>query len=320
MSKDRKYFAGLDLGGTFLKFALGNPDEGMLVKKQIPSKADQSQDAIFEVIFSAITDLQNCAKERGGELVAVGVGSPGAIHFKECRLLGSTPNLPEWTNAPIRERIQGRFGIPVWADNDGNMMAFGESRQGAAKGCQHVLCATLGTGIGGGILINGSLYRGSHYAGSEIGHLSVVHNGRLCNCGGQGCFEQYASATAMIRRYRERMFELNQPAPESGGTKLIFDRAEQGEAIAREIIAETVDYLGSGFASLVNIFNPQVLVIGGGVAEAGDDFIARVERAVHGKAMKPVLEGLKVVRAVLGNDAGCIGAFHLAAEMYEMSK
>ena len=124
----------------------------------------------------------------------------------------------------------------------------------------------------------------------------------------------------MIRRYQERMLEMNRPAPESGGTKLIFDRADRGEQVANEIISETVDYLGTGFSSLVNVFNPEVLVIGGGVAEAGDEFIARVERAIRGKAMKPVLRDLQVVRAQLGNDAGSIGAIHMAAEMYEKSK
>ncbi|MDZ7372243.1 MAG: ROK family protein, partial [candidate division KSB1 bacterium] len=255
-----------------------------------------------------------------GVLAAIGVGSPGAIDFENGRLIGSTPNIPHWENADIRKQLEAEFSIPVWADNDANIMAFAEARHGAAEGGKNVICATLGTGIGGGILIDGELYRGKNYTAGEIGHMAIVHNGLPCNCGGKGCFEQYASAPAMVRHYAEILEANGKKLPKDASTVTIFANAAAGEKEAQQAIDVTVDYLGTGFASLANIFNPEIIVIGGGVAEAGDEFIAKIRENVFSKAMKPTLKDLKVVRATLGNDAGFIGAIILAAEMYFKSK
>jgi len=320
MGSGSDFFVGLDLGGSFLKYALGRRDGKLLKKGKMPSKADKSQDDIFNVIFSAISEMQEEAEKLSGTVVGIGLGSPGAIHFKECRLIGSTPNLPEWTNAPIRERIEGETELPIWADNDANIMAFGESRVGAAKGAQDVLCATLGTGIGGGIIINGSVYRGAYYAGAEIGHMMIVHDGIPCNCGGRGCFEKYASAPAMMRRFRDHLKAANKDVIESDSTVDLFRAAQENSPEAIETIKETVGYLGTGFSGLINIFNPEVLVLGGGVAEAGDEFIAQIEADIRERAMEPATRHLKVVRATLGNDAGVYGAITLAAEMYDLQK
>ena len=320
MQSGTPFFAGLDLGGTFLKYAVGDAQGHIVYKGKLPSRANESQQEVFEVIFAAVGELQAEAAKRSGVLKAVGVGSPGAIDFEHGRLIGSTPNIANWADADIRGNIQSRFGLPVWADNDANIMAFAESRQGAAKGFKNVICATLGTGIGGGILIDGELYRGTRYAGAEIGHMMIVHNGLPCNCGGFGCFEQYASAPAMVRQYVQLLAQAKKPIPEGVSTEMIFRRAAEGETEADRTIDLTLDYLGTGFASLVNIFNPEAIVIGGGVADAGDGFIARIKQAIEKKAMKPALKGLHVMRAVLGNDAGFVGAISLAAEMYAKGK
>ncbi|MBN1561316.1 ROK family protein [candidate division KSB1 bacterium] len=310
-----EYFAGLDLGGTFLKYALGTADGKILKKGKRPSRADESQADVFSVMFDAIAELQQEASKRKGDLVAIGVGSPGAIDFDKGRLIGSTPNIACWANADIRGKIADKFHLPVWADNDANIMAFAESRQGAAKGCRNVICTTLGTGIGGGIIIDGELYRGTNYAGTEIGHMMIVHDGLPCNCGGRGCFEKYASAPAMVRHYVSLLTESGKKVPKNVSTLTIFQKAAEGQSEANAAIDITLGYLGTGFASLVNIFNPELLVVGGGVADAGDDFIARIHRAIKKRAMKPVLKGFKVVRAILGNDAGFVGGIRLAAEM-----
>ncbi len=317
MSEATKYFVGLDLGGTFLKYALGTKEGKILKKGKKPSKADKSQDDVFSVMFEAIKELQDEAKQQDGQIAGIGVGSPGAIDFKKGKLIGSTPNIRNWTDADIRGKIQEKFDIPVWADNDANIMTFAESRRGAAQGCKNVIGATLGTGIGGGILIEGQVYRGTNYAGAEIGHMMIVHDGRKCNCGGRGCFEQYASAPAMVRQYVELCQERNKSVPDDINTVAIFDRADQGEREANEAIDITLGYLGTGFASLVNIFNPEILVVGGGVAEAGEEFIARIQDAIEQRAMKPALHGFRVVHAQLGNDAGFVGGISMAAEMLE---
>ena len=311
-----EYFAGLDLGGTFLKYALGTADGNVLKKGKKPSRADESQADVFGVIFDSLDELKKEAKKRGGELKAVGIGSPGAIDFDKGQLIGSTPNIANWANANIRGTIEDKFNIPVWADNDANIMAFAESRQGAAKGFKNVICTTLGTGIGGGILIDGEMYRGTNYAGSEIGHMMIVHDGLPCNCGGRGCFEKYASAPAMVRQYIGLLTDSGKKVPENVSTLTIFKNAAEGQAEANDAIDITLGYLGTGFASLVNIFNPEILVVGGGVADAGADFIGRIQNAIAERAMKPALKGFKVVHAILGNEAGFVGGISLAAEMF----
>ncbi len=312
-----QYFAGLDLGGTFLKYALGDHQGAILFKDKLPSRADQSGEQVFQVMFQAVRNLVQEAKKNGGELSAIGVGSPGAIDFEKGRLVGRTPNIKKWADTDIRGTLQDEFSIPVWVDNDANIMALAESRQGAARGVKNVICATLGTGIGGGILIDGELYRGSHFAGAEIGHMMIVHNGLPCNCGGRGCFELYTAAPAILREYVSRMAANKKTVPEHVTTKIVFQRAAEGEHEANEAIDMAIDYMGTGFASLVNIFNPEMIVIGGGVADAGDAFIARIHKAIELKAMKPAMKGVKVKRAVLGNDAGCVGAISLALEMLQ---
>ena len=319
MAGNAQYFAGLDLGGTFLKFALGDHRGAILFKDKLPSRADQSHDEVFRVMFQAIENLQIEAKKRNGVLAAVGVGSPGAIDFEKGRLIDRTPNIKNWVDTDIRGTLQNRFHIPMWVDNDANIMTLAESRRGAAKGLKNVICATLGTGIGGGILIDGELYRGTHFAGAEIGHMMIVHNGIPCNCGGRGCFELYAAAPAVLREYVNFMTANKKAVPEHVTTKRVFQRAAEGEPEANEAIDMAIDYMGTGFASLVNIFNPEMIVIGGGVAEAGDAFIARIKKAIERKAMKAAMKGVKVKRALLGNDAGCIGGVSLAIEMLHKS-
>ena len=315
----KELFAGLDLGGTFLKYALGTADGTILKKGKRPSQADKSQEDVFNVIFQAISELQKEANSYDGDLKAIGVGSPGAVDFEKGRLIGSTPNIANWENADIRGRIEEQFHIPVWADNDANIMPFAESRGRVARCYKNVICATLGTGIGGGILINGELYRGTHYAGSEIGHMMIVHDGLPCNCGGRGCFEKYASAPAMVRQYVSLMKKNGRTVPDNVTTFTIFENAKKGEPEANDAIDITLAYMGTGFAGLVNIFNPELLVIGGGVAEAGDGFIARIHKAIQERAMKPALRSFKVARAELGNDAGFVGGISMAAEMFHKS-
>jgi glucokinase len=312
----KEFIIGFDLGGTFLKYGLGTLDGQVLCNSKKPSKADESREAIFGVFFECIEELQLEAEKRGGKIVGIGVGSPGAVDYDKGRLIGNTPNLPEWGNADLRGTIPSKYNIPLWADNDANVMVLAESREGAAKGRKNVIAITLGTGIGGGILINNDVYRGVNYAGAELGHVSVEFNGLPCDCGGQGCIEKYASAPAMIRNYIEKLTTSGKKAPSKVSTEVIFEQARNGSEEANATIDETCEYLGSFLASMVNVFNPEAIVIGGGVSHAGDEFIDRIKQSIHERAMKPNLVGLKVVQAQLGNDAGVVGAIHLAAESY----
>lgn len=308
-------FIGLDLGGTNLKYALGTKSGEILKKMSKPSLADQDQNTIFENFYSAIQELLQEAKKRNESVDAIGVGSPGSIHFAKGQLIGKTPNIESWTNAPIKKNIEKRFKITTWVDNDANVVALAESRVGAGKGYPNALCLTVGTGIGGGIILNNQLHRGVNHSAAEIGHIIVEYDGRPCNCGNRGCLEAYTSAPAIVERYRKKLKRtgvLNKMQELS--TEFIFQKAELNEDLAKETIQETCNYLGAGIASIVNVIDPDVVIIGGGVSAAGQEFIQCIEDVVKQYAIKAIAKNLKVVSATLGNDAGVVGAIMLAAE------
>lgn len=317
MGLKERAFIGLDLGGTFLKYALGKGDGTILRSGKLPSNGSQSADAIFSVMFQAITELLEAAEKEGVEVAAIGVGSPGAIDFTTGRVLGNTPNLPAWTNADIRGRLQEKFAIPVYADNDANIAILAEARFGAAKGCPNVVGLTLGTGIGGGVVIDDRLFRGAGFSGAELGHMTINFDGPLCGCGSVGCVEAYASAPAMVKNYREKLSARHMPVPERLNTELIFANARSGEEEARQTIDEVCFYLGVAIGNIINIFNPEIVVIGGGVADAGDEFIARIWQNVDGHVLTAAQDGARLVRAELGNSAGVVGAIALAADSYK---
>lgn len=310
-------FIGLDLGGTNLKYALGTASGDILVKLNKPSLAKQSQGAIFENMFTAVEELLREAKDRGEKVKAIGIGSPGNIDYENGQLIGDAPNIASWTNAPIKTTFQKQFNLPTWVDNDANLMALAEARKGAGKNFNTILCITLGTGIGGGIIINNEIYRGSHSSAAEIGHIIIEFGGLPCNCGNCGCLEAYAAAPAMVDRYRRKLkrtgvvFNIDNLNPE-----LIFQKAEMNEDLAKETIMEICDYLGAGIASIVHIVDPQIVIVGGGIAEAGKEFISRIEQVVKQNALKSITDKIKVVKANLNKEAGVIGAILLASDNY----
>jgi glucokinase len=314
--KLKDLYIGLDLGGTFIKYAIGMADGSLLYHNKKPSLSDREQSEIFYNIFALIEELKQKAKELQGEIKAIGFGSPGAINFDEGRLIGSTPNIKSWTDADIRGKIESKFNLPTWVDNDANLMVFAEARQGIAKGEKNVIALTLGTGIGGGILINNQVYRGDHFAGSELGHMSINFDGPRCDCGGIGCIEQYASAPAMEKNYEKKLIMANKSIPDDLSTVTLFERAGEREKEAIDTINDTAVYLGTALANIANIFNPAVIVIGGGVSAAGKIFINKIDAEMRRRAMPPSVRHLKVLAAKLGNSAGMIGAIRLAAEMY----
>jgi glucokinase len=305
-------FIGLDLGGTNLKYGVGDEKGQILIKKIKPSRAQESQAIIFDNMISAIEELISETRQK---IQGIGVGTPGSVNFTKGQLNGNTPNLPNWTDAPIKKILESKFNMPVWADNDANVMALAEARNGAAKGFTDVVCFTIGTGIGGGIILNNQIYRGANFSAAEVGHIIVQKDGKRCNCGNFGCLEAYASAPAMVERYWNKLTDsgINSDL-KSLRTEVIFDKANGGDRIAIDTINETCDYMGTGVASIVNALNPQVVVIGGGVADAGDTFIRQIETVIKKKALKANAQYLKVLKAKLGNEAGVVGAIFLAAE------
>lgn len=301
--KKTRYAIGIDLGGTAIKYGICSREGEIVREFSRPTHADSPVDAILEHLIEAAEEALAFARSQGMSIDAIGLGTPGSVDVEEGFLKGNTPNFKHWRNVPIKRRMEDRLQIPVFVDNDANVMAFGEARFGAGQGSDQVVCITLGTGIGGGVIIDGKLFRGSMYAGAELGHMSICYNGHPCRCGGVGCWERYASATAMIEHYAQ----LNPDDPVSD-TRTIFERYHASEPAAQQVVETEIRMVAVGIANLINIFNPRKIIIGGGVSEAGDWFVERIAGAARERAMEPALENLEIVRATLGNKAGWLGA------------
>ncbi len=298
-----QYAVGLDLGGTAIKSGICSAKGEILHQSQCPTQADQPPEVILNDLLTAAREAIDIAKKNGTNISAIGMGTPGSVNVESGTLIGNTPNFKLWRNVKIKPWLESRLNLPVWIDNDANMMAFGEARFGAGDGASNVACITLGTGIGGGIIIDNKLFRGSNYAGSELGHMSIKYDGMRCRCGGIGCWEMYASATAMIKNYNQL-----KPFEKVESTIAIFDRYKSGESEAVSVIDDEIQIVSAGVANMLNIFNPQVIIIGGGVSEAGDWFVEAIAEKTLPLAMTAATANVRIVRARLGNKAGLLGA------------
>ena len=318
---NRREFIGIDLGGTNIKFGIVSQNGKVLQKGMLSAQANLGRGAILNNINKAIGESLAFARRKNIKIKGIGVGSPGTVNLNTGKIEGSCPNLPQLVNVNLKGWLSKSFKFPIYVDNDANVMALAESKFGAAKGYKDALCLTLGTGIGGGIILDGKLFHGSSFAGAEFGHMTICYNGRRCNCGGIGCLEMYASAPAMVkdakwllRRNRKSIIrKLIQEDASKLTTEVIFEAERKGDVLAANVINQACAYLGAGIASAVNLLNPQVVVIGGGVSEGGLSFIRRIEKEVKERAFPSATKNLKVVRAKLGNDAGFIGAAMLAS-------
>jgi glucokinase len=312
---DDKAAIGIDLGGTAIKYALVNMMGQIYKESQRPSNAQSESKIILHHLKDAILEMKDYAFNLGYSVNAIGLGSPGCVDINKGLLMGSTPNFRYWKDIAIAQELSAVTNLPVFVDNDANLMALGETKFGAGVGAKQVICITVGTGIGGGIIIDGKLYRGFTFAGAELGHMSIVADGLPCNCGGKGCLEQYASASAIIRFFKQYgLQDKLKMDKERLDVKHIFELFKKGDKTAARAIEECTHYLGIGLANFINIFNPELIIIGGGVAEAGDIFIDMVNRSAFQYAMAKAKENVRIVPAKLGNKAGFLGAAIYAFE------
>lgn len=299
----KRYAIGVDLGGTSIKFGICAEDGNILKEFQRPTRADQPDDVILTDLGAAINEALKYAKSQNLAITCVGIGTPGTVDVEGGILTGNSPNFKHWDNVPVKARLEQVLKIPVWVDNDANVMAYGEACFGAGVGKKDIVCLTLGTGIGGGIILGGKQFRGTDCAGTEIGHMSIRYDGIPCRCGGYGCWEKYASATAMIAHYNR----LN-PKNTVSSTIDIFSAYGKNEQSAVQVVDEEIKLVAVGIANLINIFNPEMIIVGGGVSEAGDWFIEKIAQHTALIAIKPAMKNVKIVRAKLGNKAGLLGA------------
>lgn len=306
-----KYAVGIDLGGTSIKYGVVSSEGAILFSGKLPTSAEQGRACVLEQICEAARRC--CAFATGQQLplCGVGVGTPGIITEDERTVLGGAENLPEWENLPLAQEVEACTGLRTYINNDANLMALGETMFGAARGSTDVVFLTVGTGIGGGILIGGKLYGGYRNRGTEFGHMSIRYDGERCNCGNRGCLEHYASTSALVRRFQARCAEEQRPCTRADG-EVIVELYHRGDPLAGEVLKEHWDYLACGIVGIIHIFAPQRIVIGGGISEAGSIYLEELRKRVDQSAMRVCAEGCEIVGARLGNKAGLLGAAGLA--------
>ncbi len=310
------YYLGVDLGGT--NIAVGIVDESNQIiarasRKTALENAEQVADAIAETVRAA---LQN-ADLTLNDVPWVGVGSPGTVN-RDTGIIEFANNLP-FRNTPMVQMLSDRLdGKNIIMENDANAAAFGEYMAGALKGAKDAVAITLGTGVGGGVIIDGKIYAGSNFAGTELGHTVIVVGGRPCTCGRNGCWETYASATGLIKTTKEYMADAPKDSPlwtivegdiDRVNGRTAFDAMRKGDPIGKKIVDEYILYLSEGIVDMINIFQPDILCIGGGISNERDTLLDPVREFVakHQYAMNSAKKTV-VCRAELGNDAGIIGA------------
>ena len=307
----KRYAIGIDLGGTSVKYAVVASSGEVLFNGQLPAFAQDGPEAVLEQLLSGITACREYAAGEGLELAGIGIGTPGVVSADGRTVLGGAENIAGWENIPLADRVEAAAGLPVVASNDANVMALGETLFGAAKGATDVVFVTVGTGIGCGLLIDGCLYRGYRNRGMEMGHITVRSDGEACACGGVGCLEHYASTSALVRRFCE--LSGNGKDADVDGKDVVFFYKE-GNPAAVEAMEEHWNYLSHGIASMVNLFAPQRVVVGGGISEAGEIYLEKLREGVRRQAMEVCGGDTEIVAAVLGNRAGCLGAAGLVLD------
>ena len=309
------YRVGIDLGGTNIAVGVVNDKYEIIGEGKRKTNAPRPAEAICDDIAAATFDAIKNAGISIDDVECIGIGAPGSINPKT-GVIGFSNNLG-FNNVPMVELLENRIGKKIYIDNDANAAALGEMIAGAGKGTENFVAITLGTGVGGGTIINGKMLLGSNFAGGELGHTVIVHNGAQCTCGRKGCLEAYASATGLIRLTKEKMklckdskmWQIVNGNIDSVNGRTAFDAMRMDDKAGTEVVDTYCDYLACGITNIINVFQPEVLCIGGGVSKEGDNILNRINKVVADERFSKNIERQTVIKtAVLGNDAGIIGA------------
>ena len=308
---DKKYVVGVDLGGTKIYTALVNLDGEIVKEITVKTEAEKGEKSVMEKILNTIDNvLENIDLD---EVRAIGVGSPGPLDVEK-GLIVYTPNLP-FKNFDIVGPIKEKYNIDTYLDNDANVATLSEFMFGAGKGSKNMVFVTVSTGIGGGAIINGNIYRGSTSNALEIGHITVMQGGPRCGCGNTGCAEALASGTAIGKRAKEALdskVETSLRNYESVSATEVFIEAEKGDKVSKEILNNALSYLGITMANIANSFDPDMIVVGGGVSQAGRIVFDMIDKEMERRCLTNIYANCKVKPALLGGRAGVLGAAALA--------
>ena len=315
----QRYIVGVDLGGTNIVCGAMSEDGSVaLATRSEPTRAIQGAEAVVDRIARMIdTVIAETIAETGArraDFLGVGIGAPGPLDRAKGLVL-ITPNLG-WQNFPLRDEIVARVNLPASLDNDANCATLGEWWLGAARGARNVVGITIGTGIGGGIILDGRLFHGASDVAGELGHTTIDSTGRRCKCGNYGCLEAYASGPAIADRAREALagaeasilIEMVSGQLDLITAQTVYDAAQNGDVLAREVVRDTARFLGAGIANMLNILNPDSVVVMGGVTQAGDALMDPLRAEVRRRAFRPAVDACEIVLGTLPGTAGVVGA------------
>ncbi len=319
MGDNKTLLIGVDLGGTNMRVGMVTSDGRMVHRLILPTRVTLGLDKVVERIIKAIQEVINQTIVPGNQIKGIGIGSPGTIDIQSGIII-SSPNFPKWKQVPLKHMIEEKLSIPTFMDNDANAFAFGEKWVGAGKEVQSLVCLTLGTGVGGGIILNGRIWHGADGMAAEIGHMTVLPDGLKCNCGNYGCLESYASASSIVRRVCNAIqsgkltmvLDYAKGNLENITSDLVYQAALKGDELAIHIMNETATFLGIGIANLINLLNPEMIVVGGGLTNAWDIIYPVTLKEVQKRALSEMAKRVKIVRASLGDNSGIIGAAGIA--------
>lgn len=303
---------GIDVGGTNVKIALVSDKGKIIYSNSIPTRAEMGYEYTINSMKDAVRDLLKETKMKASDIEGMGFGFPGQIDCKK-GVVRLAPNIPGWVNVPIASIMEKEFGIPTRVDNDVRTATLGELNYGAGVGCENLVCITVGTGIGSGLVVNGKLVRGANNAAGEIGHIKLnMQGGPLCGCGDRGCLEAYASGPSIVAMAEEyirggKSTKYRELANPDITPYIVAVAAKEGDPVAKQIFRIMGEYIGMGLTSVVNLLNPEKIIIGGGVADAGDILLDPIRETIAKRAMT-IQREVEVVPAQLGNTAGVIGA------------
>ncbi|MDP3789620.1 MAG: ROK family protein [Candidatus Omnitrophota bacterium] len=315
----KRYIIGVDIGGTHTKVALLGSGGRILYKTDFPTQ-DYKRAALIKALSEAVRIILEKKHIKKREILGLGIGLPGLVDFKK-GLVFCLTNVPGWTNVPLKKILERNIGMPVFIDNDVKVMAIGELRFGAGRGYKNAICMTLGTGVGGAVIINGNLYRGASLVAGEIGHIPVNEDGPACNCGSSGCLEAYVGREYFLNDARKRIGRTPHPMLKHGALRgagftpeRLSEAALKGNRAAADAWRKMGEHIGNALVGVVNLLNPQIIIIGGGMAGAGEILFGSIRKTVSKKSLRIPGRAVKIVRAKLGNDAGVIGAGELVKD------
>lgn len=313
-------YIGIDIGGTNMRLGLVDGAGRVLKLERAKTASAEGYGAIIKKLAKGVSALVSYASEEGHTLGGVGIGVPGIVSPQE-GVVRFSPNLPGWVDAPLRESVSVFSPVPVFVDNDANAYAMGEATFGAGAGIDSFLCLTLGTGVGGGVILNRRIWRGADGMAGEAGHMTVEPRGPKCHCGNSGCLERYSSATGVVERTllalsRDRKSTLRDEYdrdPAAITAEAVSRAAEEGDRLARDVFSDAGRYLGIVSAGIINLLNMDSIVIGGGLSAAWELLIGPLEKEISARAFDIPARRCKVQRGALGDNAGILGAASLAA-------